>query len=153
MSSGYFEIGVIGAKTETNIGTLWRSALQLGASGVFTIGRRYQKQSSDTYNTTSKIPLRHFLSIEDFLLCRPVGAVLVGIEQGGTPLHRARHHKIAVYLLGAEDNGLTKEARSTCNEIVSIESERENSFNVAVAGAIVMYDRLRWFRRMSAVLK
>jgi tRNA G18 (ribose-2'-O)-methylase SpoU len=28
---------------------------------------------------------------------------------------------------------------------------RANSFNVAVAGALVMYDRLRFFRRLEAI--
>jgi len=46
-NGGYFEIGVYGAKRETNVGTLWHSAYQLGASGIFVIGRRYQKQSRE----------------------------------------------------------------------------------------------------------
>ena len=37
----YFEIGIFHTKTEQNVGTLWRSAFQLGAAGVFTIGKRY----------------------------------------------------------------------------------------------------------------
>jgi tRNA G18 (ribose-2'-O)-methylase SpoU len=56
--SGYFEIGINNGKTEHNIGTLWRSAYQLGANSIFTIGRRYNKQSSDTYNVPDQIPLR-----------------------------------------------------------------------------------------------
>lgn len=50
--SGYFEIGIFHSKTEQNIGTLWRSAYQLGASGIFTIGKRYKEMSSDTYKTS-----------------------------------------------------------------------------------------------------
>ena len=34
----YFEIGVYHPKKEVNIGTLWRTAYQLGASVIFTIG-------------------------------------------------------------------------------------------------------------------
>ncbi len=36
----YFEIGIFHPKTKENIGTLWRSAYQLGAAGIFTIGKR-----------------------------------------------------------------------------------------------------------------
>jgi tRNA(Leu) C34 or U34 (ribose-2'-O)-methylase TrmL len=46
----YFEIGIYHPKTRNNVGTLWRSAYQLGASGLFTIGRRYERQSSDTWH-------------------------------------------------------------------------------------------------------
>ena len=35
--SGYFEIGIYNGKTEVNMGTLWRSAYQLGASGIFIV--------------------------------------------------------------------------------------------------------------------
>lgn len=149
---GFFEIGVYHPKTETNVGTLLRSAYQLGAAGVFTIGRRYAKQHSDTYNTPGQIPLRHHVSIEEFQAARPHGAQLVAIEQGGTPLHRIRHPKQAVYLLGAEDHGLPVEVLRLCQIVVSLESVRANSFNVAVAGALVMYDRLRYFRRLEALI-
>lgn len=138
----YFEIGIYHSKTKENVGTLWRSAYQLGASGVFTIGRRYRQQASDTCKTPRHIPLRHFLTIEDFLVHRPVGAVLVGIEMGGTPLHQFTHPKQAIYLLGAEDHGLPPDVIKRCNVIVSLEAVRQASYNVAVAGSLVMYDRL-----------
>lgn len=44
---GYFEIGIYNNKTPSNLGTLWRSAYQLGAAGIFVIGQRYPKQASD----------------------------------------------------------------------------------------------------------
>ena len=139
---GYFEIGVYRSKTETNIGTLWRSAYQLGASGVFTIGRRYRQQPSDTTKTMRHIPLRHYLDIDEMLASRPVGAVLVGIEMNGTPLSETEHPQQAIYLLGAEDTGLPREIARKCNRIISLESVRTPSYNVAVAGALVMYDRV-----------
>ena len=45
---GYFGIGIQNAKTDENIGTLWRSAFIMGASFIFTIGKRYKKQATDT---------------------------------------------------------------------------------------------------------
>jgi len=35
---GYFEIGILHPRNSANVGTLWRSAYQLGASGIFIIG-------------------------------------------------------------------------------------------------------------------
>jgi len=138
----YFEIGIYHTKTETNIGTLWRTSYQLGAAGVFTIGRRYKKQSSDTYNTIKHIPLRHYETLDDLLLCRPYGAMLIGVEMGGIPLREFQHPKQAIYLLGAEDYGLPDKIIKQCNQIVSLEAIKIPSYNVAVAGSIIMYDRV-----------
>lgn len=138
----YFEIGIFHTKTYQNVGTLWRSAYQLGAAGVFTIGRRYKKQCSDTYKTTRHIPLRHFETFEDFLAQRPVTALLVGIEIGGVLLSEFKHPKQVVYLLGAEDHGLPSSVVEQCDNIVSLEAIGMASYNVAVAGSIVMYNRL-----------
>ena len=140
--TGYFEIGIYHTKTQENIGTLWRTAWQLGASGVFTIGKRYKQQSSDTPKVTRHIPLRHFLTLDDFKYQRPIGAVLIGIEMGGIPLSDFYHPKQAIYLLGAEDHGLPQEIQDYCNCIVSLESINHASYNVAVAGSIVLYDRM-----------
>ena len=48
----------------------------------------------------------------------------------------------AVYLLGAEDNGLPPRVLEKCHRLVSLPSVRTNSYNVAVAGSLVMYDRV-----------
>ena len=58
--SGYFEIGIYQPKYEENIGTLMRSAYQLGAAGVFTVGKRYRKQVGDVFNIAKHVPLRHY---------------------------------------------------------------------------------------------
>lgn len=138
--SGFFEIGVYHPKTETNIGTLWRSAYQLGASGIFTVGRRYKPQASDTYKTIRNIPLRHYASMEDF--SQPHAAQLIAIEMGGIPLSEFKHPRMGIYLLGAEDHGIPPCVLEKCQHVISLESVRQASYNVAIAGSIVMYDRL-----------
>ena len=140
--SGFFEIGIYHTKTEVNVGTLWRSAYQLGASGIFTIGRRYKSQSSDTVKSWRHIPLRNFVDFDDFSKHRPMDAVLVGVEMGGHKLTNYIHPKSCIYLLGAEDSGLPTDIIDRCNHLVSIESVNTESYNVAVAGSIVMYHRL-----------
>lgn len=138
---GYFEIGIARTKTENNIGTLWRSAYQLGAAGIFTIGRRYKCQSSDTTQAWRHIPLREYRCIEDFLEHRPFSCPIIGIEMGGQNLSTFAHPEQAIYLLGAEDSGLSTKELAACNQLISLQSARTNSFNVAVAGSLVMYDR------------
>lgn len=138
---GYFGIGVYRSKTEANIGTLWRGAYQLGADFIFTVGRRYKKQCSDTYKTWRHIPLFEYDSIEQ-LLNVIHDCQIVAIEMGGKPLPEFNHPERCVYLLGAEDNGLPKPLIDKCHRIVSIPSIRRNSYNVAQAGTLVMYDRM-----------
>jgi tRNA G18 (ribose-2'-O)-methylase SpoU len=139
--SGFFEIGIYHTKTEQNVGTLWRSAYQLGAAGIFTIGKRYSKQASDTMKSWRNIPLRNYVDFVDFNAHRPLESILVGIEFGGHQLSNYVHPKKCIYLLGAEDSGLPTEILSKCDQVISIESLTQPSYNVAVAGSIVMYHR------------
>jgi len=143
MTIGYFEIGVYHPKTEVNVGTLWRSAFQLGAQGIFTIGYRYKRQASDTANVMLQIPLRHYDSFDEFSKSLPMQASLIAVEMGGRKLENFVHPKQAIYLLGAEDYGLPQEILDKCRLVVSIGSMRTFSYNVAVAGSIVMYSRFQ----------
>jgi tRNA G18 (ribose-2'-O)-methylase SpoU len=51
-----------------------------------------------------------------------------------------RHPDRAVYLLGNEQIGLSKRVLSQCHSLISLPGHF--SLNVAVAGSIVMYDRV-----------
>lgn len=139
---GYFEIGVWHPKTEVNVGTLWRSAYQLGAAGMFVVGSRYRRQASDTYATDHHVPLRCLESWDAWKAQRPHGARLIGVEMGGRPLATFCHPAQAVYLLGSEDVGLPRWLLDECQDVVSIEAVRRESYNVAVAGSLVMWHRL-----------
>lgn len=140
--SGYFQIGIYFPKTSENIGTLWRSAYQLGANSIFTIGKRYQKQSSDTCKTWKQIPLYNYETFEEFYAMIPHDCKLVGIEMGGIKLSQFCHPQRAIYLLGAEDFGLPSKVLEKCHNIVSLEAINQNSYNVSTAGSIVMYSRV-----------
>lgn len=137
----YFEIGVWKSKHEVNIGTLWRSAYQLGASGIFTVGQRYKNQASDTVNAWRNIPYRRYNDITQLIDNLPYSCQLVGVEMGGYPLQEFVHPDRCFYLLGAEDHGLSEQIASKCHKLVSLPSVRTRSYNVAVAGSLVMYDR------------
>lgn len=139
---GGFGIGVEHIKTEMNVGTLWRSAFNFGASFIFTIGRRYRKQASDTTKTWNHIPLFDFDSVSDFKRSIPHAWIPIGIElcDEARSLTEYSHARSAVYLLGPEDGSLSKEARALCKSVVFIPSRL--CLNVATAGSIVMYDRM-----------
>lgn len=137
---GYFGIGVYHPKTTENIGTLWRSAHNFGADFIFTIGKRYKKQASDTTKAERHIPLYEYETFEDFKEHLPRGGRIVFIEQmeGATNLKDTCHPETAVYILGAEDYGVPEKI-TTGYQKVYIDTPM--CLNVAVAGSIVLYDR------------
>ncbi|RCW92031.1 RNA methyltransferase [Winogradskyella arenosi] len=137
----FFGIGIQNGKTPENLGVLWRSAQNLGASFIFTIGNRYAKQACDTHNAVKSMPYFHYDTFEDFFNNLPKGARLVGVEltDEAIPLETFQHPRRCVYLLGAEDHGLPRQAIEKSHFLVKFTSEF--SLNVAVAGSIVLYDR------------
>ena len=138
---GYFGIGVERSKTEANVGTLWRSAFALGAAFIFTIGRRYPKQATDTTQSWRHIPLLEYPDLADFLAHRPMDSQLVGVElcEQADALETFQHPQRAIYLLGPEDGSLSSAALGACQYVVQFESRY--CLNVAAAGTVVMYDR------------
>lgn len=139
---GYFGIGIEHIKTEHNLGTLWRSASILGASFIFTVNKRYHRQSSDTSKTWKRIPLFHFETIEDLKDHLPFACPLIGVELHATAQEAVNfiHPDNCCYLLGAEDQGLTPTAINKCHALVQLPGSE--SMNVASAGTVIMYDRL-----------
>ena len=141
LEQGFFGIGIQNGKTPENLGVLWRSAQNMGASFIFTIGNRYAKQACDTHKATGAMPYFHYKNFDGFFNNLPKGAMLVGVEldEKSVQLETFNHPKRCVYLLGAEDHGLSKLAIEKSHHLVKFKSEL--SLNFSVAGSIVMYDR------------
>ncbi len=148
---GYFGIGVERLSKPMNAGNLFRSAHAFGASFVFTINAPYapSRAKSDTSRAPEHLPLYVFDRIEALLL--PKGCALVGVElvDQATALPSFRHPRRAAYVLGPERGTLSPAVVERCDHLVRIPARF--SINLAVAGAIVMYDRLlalgRWPQR------
>ncbi|MGO3285480.1 MAG: RNA methyltransferase [Mesonia sp.] len=141
LEQGFFGIGIQNGKTPENLGVLWRTAQNLGASFIFTIGNRYAKQASDTHKAVGAMPYFHYDTFDDFYKHLPKGALLIGVEltDEAEALEKFKHPRRGVYLLGAEDHGLSKQAIEKSHKLVKFSSAL--SLNVSVAGSIVMYDR------------
>lgn len=146
---GYFGIGVEGISKSVNLGNLLRSANAFGASFVFTIGAdaRALEMRSDTSRADTHLPLYHWPTLEEMRL--PKGCSLVGIELLGeaADLPSFPHPLRAAYVLGPERGRLTPELIARCHHLVRIPTAF--SLNVATAGAITMYDRLRALGRFT----
>lgn len=140
---GYFGIGVEGLSKPMNAGTLFRSAHAFGASFVFTIGGVWQERQanlSDTSDSAGQVPHYHFSGLAEMQL--PHRCALVGIEllDEAVELPSFRHPRCAAYVLGPERGSLSPELTAACDHIIRIPTGF--CINLAIAGSIVMYDRL-----------
>ena len=142
LKKGYFGIGIHQCKKECNIGTLFRSAVILWANFVFTIGKEYKWQRSDTIESYKYIPLFNFKNFETFQENRPLRCKLVGVEinEKSEDLCKYQHTERSIYLLGSEDSGLPDDILKHCQSIVQLPGD--HCLNVATCGSIVMYDRI-----------
>lgn len=62
-------------------------------------------------------------------------------DLGSIPIVEFKHPKQGCYILGAEDSGLPLDVIEECTKIVKLPGER--SLNLAVAGSIVLFDRIQ----------
>jgi len=140
---GYFGIGVERVSKPMNLGNLIRSAHGFGASFAFTIGAdsRAFEAKSDTSKAAGHLPVYHWTDISQMQL--PLRCRLIGIEllDEAIDLPSFRHPARAAYVLGPERGSLSPELIANCDYVVKIPTAF--CVNVAMAGAIVMYDRLR----------
>jgi tRNA G18 (ribose-2'-O)-methylase SpoU len=142
-AAGYFAVGIWHPKTGVNVGSLWRSATLYGAAFVFTVGRRYKRQASDTTGTISRVPLLHFADVPDLVGHLPHGCPLIAVEMTpfSVPLYQFAHPARAAYLLGAEDHGLPPAVSGRCHDRVVVEAPAREPMNVACAGSVILHDR------------
>lgn len=139
---GYFAIGAERMSKALNLGNLMRSAHGFGASFTFTVGATYQAMEAraDTSKGQSHLPHYNWDSLKEMAL--PEGCSLVGVEliDSAIDLPSFRHPSRAAYVLGPERGSLSPELVAKCDFIVKIPTRF--CVNVAMAGAIVMYDRV-----------
>ncbi len=146
---GYFAIGVEGISKSMNLGNLMRSAHGFGASFVFTIGAdpRAFETKADTSKAADHVPAYHWASLEEMRLPRHCRLVGVELLDEAVDLPSFRHPTRAAYLLGPERGSLSDAVLARCDHIVKIPTAF--CVNVAMAGAIVMYDRARSLGRFA----
>lgn len=146
---GYFAIGAERMSKALNLGNLMRSAHGFGASFTFTIGATYEalEARSDTSKGSWHIPHYNWTSAAGMAL--PEGCALVGVEliDSAIDLPSFRHPPRAAYVLGPERGSLSGDVLERCAYVVKIPTRF--CINVAMAGAIVMYDRVESLARFA----
>jgi len=142
-SRGYFAIGAERISKSLNLGNMMRSAHGFGASFTFTVGATYKalEAQADTSKGTTHMPHYNWRSPNDMML--PTDCRLVGVEllEEAVDLPSFRHPIRAAYILGPERGSLSREILDKCDYTIRIPSQF--CVNVAMAGAIVMYDRVK----------
>ncbi|MBR9834679.1 MAG: RNA methyltransferase [Alphaproteobacteria bacterium] len=141
---GYFAIGAEGISKPMNLGALMRTANAFGASFVYSVNAHDKVRlayKADTSRTFKNVPYYQWDSLEDMAL--PKGCQLVGIEltDDAVSLPEFRHPRAAAYVLGRERGDLSPEMLARCDHVVKIPTNF--CINVSLAGALVMYDRIR----------
>jgi tRNA G18 (ribose-2'-O)-methylase SpoU len=139
---GFFAVGAEGISKAMNLGNLIRSAHAFGASFVFLVDTDYRLGGarSDTSQAEFQLPVYDFASVEAMRL--PRGCRLVGCElvEDAVELPSFRHPLNAAYVFGPERRSLSPAMLERCHHVVRIPTRF--CINLAVAGAIVMYDRM-----------
>ena len=141
---GYFAIGAEGISKPMNLGALMRTANAFGAAFVFSVkaeDRTKIAYKSDTSRTFKNLPYYQWENHDEMHF--PKGLQMVGIEltDDAVELPEFRHPRMAAYVLGPERGNLSAEMVSRCDHVVKIPTKF--CINVSLAGALVMYDRVR----------
>lgn len=149
LPKGYFAIGAERMSKSLNLGNLMRSAHGFGAAFTFTVGAHYRalEAYADTSKSQLHLPHYNWAALDDMAL--PQGCKLVGIEllDEAIDLPSFRHPLRAAYVLGPEMGSLSPELLARCDYTVKIPTHF--CVNVAMAGAIVMYDRVKSLARFA----
>jgi TrmH family RNA methyltransferase len=124
-----------------NLGTLLRAADGLGPAFVALSPKSGDPTGAKALRASAgavfRVPLASF---ED----APAGRVAL-VPRGGAPLAEIELPDPVTFVLGAEREGVPDEVLATCEATATIpQAEASESLNVAVAGAIALYE---WRRR------
>ena len=129
-----------------NFGNLMRSAHAFGASFFFTVAADAairRSPGSDTSRSVDHLPYYAWPDVDAIAL--PKGCQIVGVEltEDAVDLPSFCHPKRAAYVLGPERGSLSDAMLGRCDHVIRIPTAF--CINVATAGAVVMYDRIRMF--------
>ncbi len=141
---GYFAIGAEGISKPMNLGALMRTANAFGASFVFSVKAEDKTRiayKSDTSRTFKTVPYYQWESIDEIVLPRECQMVGVELTDDAVDLPEFKHPRMAAYVLGPERGNLSQAMQDRCDHIIKIPTKF--CINVSLAGALVMYDRVR----------
>ncbi|GII78054.1 tRNA/rRNA methyltransferase [Sphaerisporangium rufum] len=134
-----------------NVGSIFRTAAAFGAERLWLAGNATPptnpKVQKTALGTDRLVPWEEAGSGADAVrAARQDGYTVVAVELTGdaVPLHRARLDRDVCLVLGSEDHGCSPAVLQAADEVLYIpQVGRVGSFNVGVAGAIVLAEARR----------
>jgi 23S rRNA (guanosine2251-2'-O)-methyltransferase len=133
---------------EHNLGAILRSGLGFGVTGVIVPTRRGAGLSPVVHRVSmgaaEEVPLVREGLYSALKHIKRAGIRIVGADMGGTPLTEIDLRGPLALVLGGEGEGLGAELRQRCDQVVSVPLLGGlESLNVSVAGAVIMYEKMR----------
>jgi len=151
LKKGEFLLILDGLTDIGNIGAIIRSAYALGIDGVFITGVKQINLSgivrASSGAALSMPPVVHSNILDLINELHQVGFSIYGADLDGEPLQNATFNQKRVLVLGSEDRGISKRAKTKLDRVYRVEMSREfDSLNVSAAAAIFLH-------RMSYAIK
>ena len=141
-----------GITDPANLGSITRSAEQFGAD-LLVVPRRRAAHFGDTVMRVSAGAAAHVATVAVSNVAaaleqlKGAGFWIYGADLAGESLDQVRFSARVALVLGAEGSGLHELVRRRCDHLVRIPTSGQlDSLNVAVAGAIFMYEVSRQSR-------
>jgi TrmH family RNA methyltransferase len=155
LGPGDLWLAVEDVRSPGNLGSLLRSALAVGATGLFVVGRADPYDPAcvrATMGALERLAIVRASPGELFARVREARGTVVGATPNGDVDYRSALYRApTVILLGSERTGLTKTARDRCDVGVRIPMLCSvDSLNLAVAGSILLYEASSRIRDQSA---
>ncbi len=130
----------------SNVGMILRSATAAGIDGVVVPHKGTAEIGSVAVKASAGVAFRStILRAEDITeaiaILEQHRFTLFGLDGAGEPLFDAQLPERAAYIIGNESAGLSANARSACDGLLSIPLHNEvESLNAAVAASLVSYE-------------
>ncbi len=135
-----------------NLGALIRSALLCGAHGVV-IEKRGCSQVTATVmkasaGAASRLPVARVANLGECIRrIKKENVFVYCADAGGEPLHKTQLDGAVALVLGSEGSGVSPLVKKLCDGVIRLSMAGQtggvDSYNVSVAGGILMYEVLR----------
>jgi 23S rRNA (guanosine2251-2'-O)-methyltransferase len=155
--SSAFLVALDHVQDPQNLGAIIRSACAVGADGIVLPKRGAAGLSGGAAKaaagTAEILPVcRVGNLVQSLQKARKAGLWIVGLDpRADTPFTEADYRDGCAIVVGSEATGLRRLVRETCDLLVTIPTtDRVESLNASVAGALVLYEVFRQRRRKPA---
>jgi TrmH family RNA methyltransferase len=144
-SGGAFWVALEGVKDPGNLGAVVRTADAAGAAGVILVGATCDPYSVEAVRATMgsifAVPIFRATTNSFAAFCARFPGPIVGTApQADADYRAARYAKPTLLLMGAEQSGLSAQARALCTTLVKLPMKgRADSLNLAVATGVMLY--------------